>query len=211
MSKLGFYTEDWRAAQAVTSEYITPKDGVYRVIIESVKYAEVDSEGRETDPTFIYVFCILEGECRGQKFRRFTTIRNERSAGYFKGDMIKLGLPIPANPEDLPNVFQNAQGIVVDVTVKTKTVNGKDYKDVYFDKAIGRQAPPQPAPQQPRQFTDARAQAPQGYYQQQQAYRPPQPQPQRQQPQAYAPQSSPDDIPFDPNDYTGIRNEQIPF
>lgn len=192
MSKLGFYTEDWRAAQAVTSEYITPKDGVYRVIIESVKYAEVDSEGRETDPTFIYIFCILEGECRGQKFRRFTTIRNERSAGYFKGDMIKLGLPIPANPEDLPNVFQSAPGIVIDVTVKTKTVNGKDYKDVYFDKAIGRQAPPRPAPQV-------------------QDGRPMQGQPQRQQPQAYAPQSYPDDIPFDPNDYNGIRNDKIPF
>lgn len=198
MSKLGFYTEDWRAAQAVTSEYITPKDGVYRVIIESVKYAEVDSEGRETDPTFIYVFCILEGECRGQKFRRFTTIRNERSAGYFKGDMIKLGLPIPANPEDLPNVFQNAQGIVVDVTVKTKTVNGKDYKDVYFDKVIGRRTRPAVQVQDGRpmqgQFTDARAQPPKGFYAQQQ---------QCAQPQAYAT--------FDPNDYDGIKNDECPF
>lgn len=201
MSKLSQYANDWRNAPVVTSEYITPEDGSYRVIIEGVKYAECDKDGNETDPTFIYIFCILEGNCRGQKFRRFTTIRNEKSAGFFKGDLQKLGLPIPSDPEELPNVFMSAPGIVVDVTVKTRNVNGKDYKDVYFDKVIGRpqqqamqqQMPPAYQPQQ-RQFTDARAQPPKGFYAQ-----PPQP------------QGYPDDIPFDPDGYTGIRNQEIPF
>ena len=198
MSRLSEFAENWRNAPVVTSEYITPEDGVYRVIIECVKYTEIDKDGNTVDPTFIYIFCILEGDCRGMKFRRFTTIRNERSAGFFKGDLQKLGLPISADPEELPNVFTSAPGIVVDVSVKTRNVNGKDYKDVYFDKVIGRRTRPAVQVQDGRpmqgQFTDARAQPPKGFYAQQQ---------QCAQPQAYAT--------FDPNDYDGIKNDECPF
>lgn len=181
MDKLRSYSNDWRNAQIETSEYITPDDGKYRVHIDEVAYSERDRDGNETYPTFIYAFTITEGNFKGQRFRRYSSIRNEKSAGFIKGDLQKMGIPIPANVEELPGLFVSARGLIIDVTVKTKDINGKPYKDVYIDRLVGRQPqPPQQQPvqyQQPRQFTDARAQAPQGYYAQQQQFaQPPQPQ-----------------------------------
>lgn len=197
MSRLGGYFTIWNQAEPIMNEFITPEDGQYRVIIEEVKYSELDKDNQPCDPTFVYTFRILEGKYKDQKFRRFTTIRDERSAGFFKGDMMKLGMPIPQNPEELPNMFLTTVGIILDVTVKTKTVNDKKYKDIYFDKMIGKQPPavqqqPMIQQQHPQQRPpmNARAQQ-QGYYA---------PQPQR-----YPPQTqqtfgggypSDDDIPF---------------
>lgn len=174
MSKLSYFREDWKRAEIATSDYITPEDGQYRVAIEEVRYSETDRDGNASDPTFIYTFRIMSEKGKGQKFRRFTTIRNEKSASYFKGDLQKLGMPIPADPEDLPNIFMSAAGIILDLTVKTKIINGKDYKDIYFDKMVGRQQPEQR--QAPQQFPP---QPPQGYYSQPQRYQKPQ-QPQQQ-------------------------------
>ena len=197
MSKLNAFYNDWQRAEIVTSEFITPEDGQYNVAIEEVRYTETDRDGNPTDPTFVYTFTITEGACSGQRFRRYTTIRNERSASYFKGDLKKLGLPIPANPEDLPAIVQDARGLIVQVTVRTKNVNGKDYKDVYFDRLLGRmtapqprQQPPQGYAQQPRQYPPQSvpySNAPQGYAQQPPQYAA----------QTFAPQNiQDDDIPF---------------
>lgn len=182
MEKLRAYYNDWRNAQIETSEFITPDDGKYRVLIDEVTYSERDRDGNETYPTFIYAFTITEGNQKGQRFRRYSSIRNEKSAGFIKGDLQKLGIPIPANIEELPELFSSAAGSVIDVTVKTREVNGKPYKDVYIERLIGRQQTqpaPQPQPvqyQQPSRFTDARAQPPQGYYQQPPQYQQAQPQ-----------------------------------
>lgn len=183
MEKLRAYYNDWRNAQIETSEFITPDDGKYRVLIDEVTYSERDRDGNETYPTFIYAFTITEGNQKGQRFRRYSSIRNEKSAGFIKGDLQKLGMPIPANVEELPELFSSAAGSVIDVTVKTREVNGKPYKDVYIERLIGRQQKQQrpqqqvpPAYQPQRQFTDARAQPPQGYYAQPPQYQQTQPQ-----------------------------------
>lgn len=153
MSKLGSYAQDWQNAPIETSDFITPEDGRYRVIIDDVTYTEQDKDGRETYPTFVYTFTITEGDCKGQRFRRFSSIRNERSAGFIKGDLQKLGIPIPRDVEALPEQFMSARGYIIDVSVKTKEVNGKPYKDIYIDKLIGRAQPRQQQPRpQPQQY-----------------------------------------------------------
>ena len=106
MSKLNQFKYDWNNAAIATNEYITPEDGQYRVMIENVKYTENDKDGFETDPTFIYTFVVTDGKYKGQKFRRYTAIRNEKSASYFKGDLQKLGIPIPADIEELPEIVR---------------------------------------------------------------------------------------------------------
>lgn len=182
MDKLKTYYDVWANAQIETSEYITPDDGKYRVIIDDVSYSDKDKAGNETYPTFIYSFTITEGNLKGQRFRRYSSIRNEKSAGFVKGDLMKLGMPIPANVEELPELFRSAAGTIIDVNVKTREVNGKPYKDIYIDRLINRQQPkptPQPQPvqyMQQRQFTDARAQPPQGFFAQPPQYQQPQPQ-----------------------------------
>lgn len=203
MTKLGFFTNAWANAPIATNEFITPKDGQYRVIIEKVDYAEQDNEGNECDPTFVFTFTIKEGENEGLKFRRFTTLRNEKSFSYFKRDLQIIGIPIPRDPEELPNVTRSAVGVIIEVTIKSRMYNDKKYKDVYFDKRIGKEQrqeenpflPPEQRPQANRQTATQYQQPPQ--YQQQQRST----QQWAQQPAAF------NDVPFNPNDY----DNQIPF
>jgi hypothetical protein len=191
MSALGGFRNEWARAEATQNEYITPDDGKHSVLIEKVEYTEKDKDGNFTYPTFIYTFRILGGNQRDGRFRRFTVLRNEQSMGFCKGDMITLGLPIPQDPEELPNVFSGAAGIVAEVTVKTKNINGRDFKDIYINRRTGKQAEQPPAQYpQPQQFTDARAQPPQGYYAQPPQY-------QQEQPQAFgAGYNQNEEIPF---------------
>ena len=150
MSKLSFYSSDWKNAQVATSEYITPEDGQYKVLIENVSYTEQDRDGNESDPSFVFTFQIMEGNQQGQRFRRFTTLRNENAFGFFKRDLQKLGIPIPDDVEELPTVTQTAIGVIMGVTVKSRFYKDKCYKDIYFDKRLGKQASPTQAMQQPQ-------------------------------------------------------------
>ena len=153
MSKLNNIRHEWDNTEAKMSEFITPEDGDYRAMLESVTYSERDNDGNETDPTFVLVFCIAEGDKAGQKFRRFSTLRNANAISYFKGDVVKMGLSLPRDPEELPGLLQKAVGIVLDLTVRTKLVNGRAYKDIYINRFVKRAQPapqaipPHPAPQ----------------------------------------------------------------
>lgn len=176
MSMLGQYTQEWAQAKIEVSEFITPEDGRYRVIIDAVEYSERDKDGSATYPTFIYYFTITDGESKGLRFRRYSAIRNEKSAGFIKGDLQKLRIPIPADPEQLPDLFASARGSIIDVNVKSREIDGRTYKDIYIERLYGREQPRPQAQQTP--------QAPQ--YQQQTQ----QPRPQAQQPQQ-APRPAP--------------------
>ncbi|MCQ2101011.1 MAG: hypothetical protein MJZ10_11975 [Fibrobacter sp.] len=212
MTKLGFLANDWANAPIATNDFITPKDGQYKVIIEKVDYAERDNDGNECDPTFIFTFTIEEGENKGQKFRRFTTIRSPKAMSYFKRDLQIIGIPIPKDPEELINIVIEAVGVILIVTVKSRTYNEKRYIDVYFDKRIGKQNMQQQMPEDYNPFVDeSRAQRPQANREpqtNQQTARQPQtyqqtarqPQSWEQQPAGYQ------EAPFNPDAY-----ERIPF
>lgn len=137
MSGLSEIQEEWARASAESS-WITPDDGRYQVLIDNVEYTECDLDGNDTPPTFVYTFVIQSEKDKDKRFRRFATLRNEKSARYFKADLKKMGIPIPENPEELPALLKSAVGLVIDVTVKSRSVNGRTYRDVYFDQCIER-------------------------------------------------------------------------
>ncbi len=143
MSKLSFYADQWQNTPIATNEYITPEDGQYRVVIEEVKYTEDN-----TNPMFTFTFVITEGKQKGQKFRKFATLKNENSISYFKRDLQTIGLPVPRDIEELPGITESAAGVLMEVTVRSRIVNEKTYRDVYFDKRLGKHAVPQQPPQQ---------------------------------------------------------------
>ena len=119
-----------------TSEFDTPDDGQYRCVIEDVKYSEADFNGNATDPTYIYILRVKEGNGAGMRFRKFTTIKTEKNLSFLKGDLSRLGLVVPSDPEEIINVLQNARGMTIDVTVKSREYQGKTYKDCTIDRLI---------------------------------------------------------------------------
>ncbi len=135
MSKMSNFRSQWAKAEVkFASEFDVPEDGKYRVVIEDVKYSEVDFNNNPTDPTIIYIFRVIDGNCTGMRFRKFSTIRSEMNLSYLKGDLTRLGLPVPADPEELIAVFPSARGLTLEVTVKSRTIDGKVYKDCNIDR-----------------------------------------------------------------------------
>lgn len=137
MSRMSNFRGQWTQAPVMyNSEFETPEDGQYRVVIEEVKYSEVDKDNNPTDPTYIYILRVKEGNGAGMRFRKFQTIRTEKNLSFLKGDIMRLGIVVPGDPEDIILALQRAKGLTVDVTVKSREYNGKTYKDCTFDRLI---------------------------------------------------------------------------
>ena len=118
-----------------------PQPHKYRVVTEDVKYSEQRQDGTPTDPTFIYILRVTDGNCAGMRFRKFTTLKTEKNLSFLKGDLSRLGLVSPADPEELINIFQSARGLTIDVTVKSRQYNGETYKDCTIDRLIKKAGP----------------------------------------------------------------------
>lgn len=137
MSRMSSFRGQWSQAPVIyTSEFETPEDGQYRVVIEDVKYSETDRDNNPTVPTFTYILRVKEGKYAGMHFRKFTTIRTDKNLSFLKGDLTRLGLVVPADPEEIAAVFQGARGLTIDVTVKSREYQGKTYKDCTIDRLI---------------------------------------------------------------------------
>lgn len=139
MSKLSYFQNDWNDAPVKTSSSVPP-DGTYDVFIENVSYSETDKDGFESDPQFVYNLRIRGGEYDQTTFKKFTTIRTAKNLSFLKGELTKLGLTVPENIEDIPDVFLNARGSLIEITIKTRKYNDKDYQDIYINKLIGKEA-----------------------------------------------------------------------
>ena len=161
MTKMGNFRAVWQQAPVMyTNEFEIPKDGTYRVVIEEVTYTEADRDNNPTDPTYIYILRVKEGEYANSKFRRYQTIKTEKNLSFLKGDLNRLGIVCPSDPEDIIFALQRAKGLTIDVTIKSRTFNGKEYKDINIDKLVRDQQPQQQQYQQ----------QPQQQYQQQQSF-----------------------------------------
>lgn len=137
MSRMSNFRGQWAQAPVMYSgEFQTPEDGQYRVVIEDVKYSEQDNQGNQTDPTYIYILRVKEGNGAGMRFRKFQTIRNENNLSFLKGDLSRLGIVPPNDPEEIILALQRAKGLTLDVTVTSREYNGKTYKDCTFDRLI---------------------------------------------------------------------------
>ena len=137
MSRMSNFRCQWAQAPVMySSEFQTPEDGQYRVVIDEVKYSEQDNKGNQTDPTYIYILRVKEGNGAGMRFRKFQTIRNENNLSFLKGDLSRLGIVPPNDPEEIILALQCAKGLTLDVTVSSREYNGKTYKDCTFDRLI---------------------------------------------------------------------------
>lgn len=137
MSKMSNFRGQWSQAPVMyTSEFQTPEDGQYRVVIEDVKYTEEDRDGNPTDPTYIYILRVIDGKNLGIRFRKFQTIRTEKNLSFLKGDLARLGFAAPTDPEEIIILLQRAKGLTIEVTVSSREYNGKTYKDCSIDRRI---------------------------------------------------------------------------
>lgn len=164
MSLLSQFSSEWMQAQPKqASEFWNPEDGQYDVEIEDVKYTEDAPEGQSAQARIVYTLRVLAGEYEGERFRKFDTIRGRTSLEYVKGDLMTLGITVPADIEFLPQAIQSARGSKVVVKVKTSYKDGREYKNTYINKFLQRgnggsgfmPGAPSPAPAQPKTWPQA--------------------------------------------------------
>jgi hypothetical protein len=141
MSKLAAMRAQWAQAAPMTSgEFEYPKDGKYTAIVDDVIYTEKKQDSTPCDPTFVYTMRIDGGEYNGMKFRRYQVIKSEKSLGFLKGDLNRMGLVVPADPDEVIQILKSAIGCAYEIEIKTRIVEGKDYRDINILSFIKKSA-----------------------------------------------------------------------
>ena len=82
-----------------------------------------------------YELTLLNGEYKNKKVKKFASLDNADRLGYTKADLKRLGLEIPADIQDLPELLDTEViGIELVIDVKETTKGDVTYSNIYFDK-----------------------------------------------------------------------------
>ena len=84
-----------------------------------------------------YELTLLNGEYKNKKVKKFASLDNADRLGYTKADLKRLGLEIPADIQDLPELLDTEViGIELVIDVKETTKGDVTYSNIYFDKVL---------------------------------------------------------------------------
>lgn len=140
MSMLSSFQSEWeKAVPSTASEFHIPDDGTYNASVEDFLYTEESKTGAPT-PTFIYTLRIFDGGNEGMTFKKYVYIRTPKNLQFFKGELNAIGANIPRDLEDTVNAVKCVIGAVVEVTIKTRSYQGKEYKDIFINRLIKKGA-----------------------------------------------------------------------
>ena len=127
-SKLKKLKGAWKKSQAKSGNSPVP-DGTYQCRIDEA----VLSESKNTQRLQVgWTLKILADDQEGRMLWKYDGIETEEAMGWFKGALETLELEVPDGEEDIPDVLEAAQGLGVEVTVRTKD----EFQNVYFNELI---------------------------------------------------------------------------
>jgi hypothetical protein len=67
-------------------------------------------------------------------------IKSEKSFGFLKGDLKRMGLVVPADPDEVIQILRSAIGCAYEIEIKTRSVEGRDYRDINILSFIKKSA-----------------------------------------------------------------------
>lgn len=114
----------WEDAEPITANTI--KDGDYVAKIESMEV----NISKNKRPQVVTKFVIADGKFKGKDKLRFDGIDNDTSMSFFKGFAETLGIDLPEDITELPEIledFVNSFDALVNISLKTKG----DYQNVF--------------------------------------------------------------------------------
>lgn len=140
------FDQDFTEAPVEDSTAFTePPDGMYQVIVDKV---EVTRSKANNNPMLKWQLKILGPKCAGRFLFRHNMIMNAQNVKWLKNDLATCGLNVSSlKLSDLPNVLSELLDVALEVQKKTV---GK-YTNIYLNKRIEIDVPPQQQPQQPQQ------------------------------------------------------------
>lgn len=126
---LSKYDEMYAAADAPENSYIPLPSGNYLAAIDNLEFKEINGTWRLS-----WHMHILKGEHAYRKFRRLSTF-NEQGMPFLKQDMALIGLG-HIKLSELPQYLEDIVGMIVEVQVRTKEINGEMRENIYLKKRI---------------------------------------------------------------------------
>ena len=75
---------------------------------------------------------VLEGDFEGKKISKYDGINEAKDLPYVQGTLEALELDIPEDITEIGEVLENAVGLIVDVTVKTRD----EFTNIYFNELV---------------------------------------------------------------------------
>lgn len=130
--KLKALDETWREIPADGGgEYSKLPDGKYHVYVDDVDVQE-SKNGRLQ---FVWFLKVLDGPFADRSIRKYNGLETEENLQFLKRDFNTCGVEVE-NISEIQAYFDQFLDIKLEVTLKTKTVNGAEYQNIYFNKRI---------------------------------------------------------------------------
>ena len=77
---------------------------------------------------------VTEGESKGDTIRKYYGLDKEESLTYLQRDLVRLGIEIPEDPEELENILQSI--VKQKLLVKFRVKENGEYLNIYLDKLV---------------------------------------------------------------------------
>lgn len=104
-------------------------DGTYQCVIENTRIEVSKNSGRLQ---IAWPLRVLNGEKKNSVITKYDGLADEKNFGYVKQTLSKLGLPEAASAFALKDIVIKADGIKVEIVVKTKD----QFCNIYFGKLL---------------------------------------------------------------------------
>ena len=127
-SKLKALKKAWKKAEARAGFTPVP-DGTYQAKIDGATLEESKTSKRLQ---VSWALQVVVGEYEGRKLWKRDGIDDENQLEWFKGALETLELEAPNDIEDIPDVLEEAAGMGVEITVRTKD----EFQNIYFNEVI---------------------------------------------------------------------------
>ena len=108
-------------------------DGVYQASIDSVSIGRSKGSGRLQ---LEWSLVVIEGDYRGRWIFRYSGLGSEENLRFLKKDLTKCGVSLD-RISDLQHRLRDLLDVVVEVELKTKASNGKQYQNSYIVRRLG--------------------------------------------------------------------------
>ncbi len=143
--RLNSAQEDWNNAEPHTGGGGLPPDGVYQAKIARFDLVESEFNGHLQLQTEME---IDTGDHAGRAASTWHDLEDPERFQYLKGHLQVLGLDTDAALGDIEETVAPALDAIVEIRIKTKRGDQRDYTNVYVNKLLQSGNAQRPAPQQ---------------------------------------------------------------
>ena len=115
-------------------------NGRYQVFVDK---AHVDEHEETGTRQLVWELVIIAGAHRGRRLWHKNTLATQKNIDWLLHDLQLVGVPFPERMNDLHQLTPQLLDVVLDINVRNQTVEGKVYANIYLNRRLQVEIPPE--------------------------------------------------------------------